>query len=118
MEVSEMIAMTREITRLFDKLVGKWNSSVMVTELVGEVGTLADSIMIHDGHRPPRENSEAINLEDDVVDVLFMLIRIADHYDIDLEQAYKNMIQETHEKLERRLRDHAASRNSTSWASS
>jgi NTP pyrophosphatase (non-canonical NTP hydrolase) len=118
MEVSEMIAMTREVTRLFDKLVGRWNSSVMVTELVGEVGTLADSIMIHDGHRPPRENSEAINLEDDVVDVLFMLIRIADHYDIDLEQAYRKMIEETHEKLERKLHDRTVSKNGASWQSS
>src|SRR5690349_14150553 len=105
MEVSEMILLTRTVTRLFDKLVGEWDASVMVTELAGEVGTLADSIMIREGHRPPRENSDAINLEDDVVDVLFMLIRIADHYDIDLEQAYKDMILETHEKLEQRLRD-------------
>jgi NTP pyrophosphatase (non-canonical NTP hydrolase) len=118
MEVSEMIAMTRQVTRLFDKLVGKWDSSVMVTELVGEVGTLADSIMIRDGHRPPRENSDDINIEDDVVDVLFMLIRIADHYDIDLERAYENMILETNEKLERRLRDRTTSRNGATWTSS
>jgi NTP pyrophosphatase (non-canonical NTP hydrolase) len=113
-----MILLTRTITRLFDKLVGPWNSNIMVTELVGEVGTLADSIMIREGHRPPRESSDTIDLEDDVVDVLFMLIRIADHYDIDLEQAYKNMILETREKLEQRLRDRAASRNGTSWQSS
>jgi NTP pyrophosphatase (non-canonical NTP hydrolase) len=118
MEVSEMILMTRRVTRLFDKLVDEWQPSVMVTELVGEVGTLADSIMIREGHRPPRESSDTIDLEDDVVDVLFMLIRIADHYDIDLEQAYKNMILETREKLEQRLRDRAASRNGTSWQSS
>jgi len=97
-----MIAMTRETTRLFDKTVGKWDMSVMVTELVGEVGTLADSVMIQEGHRPAR-NSEPIDLEDDIVDVMFMLIRIADHYNIDVESAYEEMIEKTQRKLKDRL---------------
>ena len=76
---------------------------VMVTELVGEVGTLADSIMILEDYRRPR-NGEHIDLEDDIVDVLFMLIRIADHYKIDLESAYSKMIDQTREKLTERAR--------------
>jgi NTP pyrophosphatase (non-canonical NTP hydrolase) len=108
MEFAEIIAMTSTLTCLFDKLVGKWNASVIVTELAGEVGTLADSIMIREGHRPPRENSEAINREDDVVDALFMLLRIADYDNIDLEQAYTKMVLETRQKLEGQLRDRAS----------
>jgi NTP pyrophosphatase (non-canonical NTP hydrolase) len=99
MRVSDMVRITREITHLFDQYVGEWDISVMLTELTGEVGTLADSIMIKEGHRRPR-NDEPIDLEDDIVDVMFMLIRIADHYEIDLENAYKKMIQRTREKLE------------------
>jgi NTP pyrophosphatase (non-canonical NTP hydrolase) len=102
MEVSDMMAMTRETTRLFDKAVGPWDMSVMVTELVGEVGTLADSIMIKEKHRPAR-NGEEIDLEDDIVDVMFMLIRIADHYNIDVESAYEEMIEKTQRKLKDRL---------------
>jgi NTP pyrophosphatase (non-canonical NTP hydrolase) len=102
MKVSDMMAMTRETTRLFDRAVGEWDMSVMVTELVGEVGTLADSIMIKENHRPAR-NGEEIDLEDDIVDVMFMLIRIADHYDIDVESAYQEMIEKTQRKLQDRL---------------
>ena len=102
MNVSEMIEMTRDITRLFDEAVGPWDVSVMVTELVGEVGTLADSIMIQEGHRPSR-NGGRVDLEDDIVDIMFMLIRIADHYDIDIENAYEKMIKQTRRKLEDRL---------------
>ncbi len=101
MQVSEMVHKTREVTHLFDKEVGEWNVPVMVTELVGEVGTLADSIMIREEYRRPR-NGEHIDLEDDIVDVLFMLIRIADHYEIDLESAYRTMIDRTRRKLEDR----------------
>jgi NTP pyrophosphatase (non-canonical NTP hydrolase) len=102
MEVSKLIEMTRETTGLFDKAVGKWDISVMVTELMGEVGTLADSVMIREGYRPAR-NGEPIDLEDDIVDVMFMLMRIADHYDIDVESAYQEMIEKTQRKLKDRL---------------
>jgi len=102
MKVADMVRMTREITRLFDEEVGKWEISVMVTELVGEVGTLADSVMIKEHYRRPR-NEDHIDLEDDIVDVMFMLIRIADHYEIDLESAYKAMIARTRKKLEDRM---------------
>jgi NTP pyrophosphatase (non-canonical NTP hydrolase) len=111
MKVSDMIHMTRDITRLFDKEVGEWDVPVMVTELVGEVGTLADSIMIQEGHRRPR-NGEHIDLEDDIVDVLFMLIRIADHYKIDLESAYRTMIDRTRRKLEDRANMQGEERHS------
>jgi NTP pyrophosphatase (non-canonical NTP hydrolase) len=102
MRVSDMVHITREITQLFDQDVGEWKASVMLTELTGEVGTLADSIMIKEGHRPPRDGDH-IDLEDDIVDVMFMLIRIADHYDINLEKAYEKMIYHTRKKLETRL---------------
>src|SRR5947199_10162570 len=92
----------QETSGLFDKTVGKWDMSVMVTELVGEVGTLADSVMIQEGHRPAR-NSEPIDLEDDIVDVMFMLIRIADHYNIDVESVYEDMIKKTQRKLKNRV---------------
>jgi NTP pyrophosphatase (non-canonical NTP hydrolase) len=101
MEISDMVQMTREVTRMFDKDVGTWDIPIMVTELVGEVGTLADSVMIKERYRRPR-NEEHIDLEDDIVDVMFMLIRIADHYNIDLESAYETMIERTREKLETR----------------
>lgn len=105
MKVSEMVEMTREVTRLFDITVPRpWGIEAMVTELVGEVGTLADSIMITEGYRRSREQNE-IDLEDDVVDIMFMLIRIADYYNIDLEKAYTQMIDITRKKLNKRLQD-------------
>ncbi|GHP00748.1 hypothetical protein KSF_107950 [Reticulibacter mediterranei] len=104
MKISEMVARTRDVTSLFDKLVGPWDPTVMMTEMAGEVGTLADSIMIREGHRPPRDGVD-VDLEDDIVDVLFMLVRIADHYGIDLERTYQIMILEVQQKLEHRLKE-------------
>lgn len=113
MEVSEMVRITRDVIHRFDEAVGEWDISVMVTELVGEVGTLADSIMIKEGHRPSR-NEESIDLEDDIADVMFMLIRIADKYEIDIEQAYKDMIRQTHRKLDSQVQRPSA-RSERMW---
>lgn len=97
MHVSEMMQMTREVADLFDEQVGPWSVPVMLTELMAEVGTLADSLMIQEGYRRPR--ADVPDLSDDVADILFMLLRIADAYHIEIASAYKEMIQRTRERL-------------------
>jgi NTP pyrophosphatase (non-canonical NTP hydrolase) len=82
----DLLAQTREVTHLFDQLVGPWTPAIMMSEQTAEVGTLADSFMIVEQHRPPR-SGEQIDLADDVADVLFLLFRLADHYCIDLQKA-------------------------------
>jgi NTP pyrophosphatase (non-canonical NTP hydrolase) len=98
-----LLAQTREVSHLFDQLVGPWTPAVMMSELAAEVGTLADSIMITEGHRPPRPEAVPLDLADDVADVLFMLLRIADYYSIDLHEAYISMLTSTRECLEQQL---------------
>lgn len=98
MDFTALMTETRELTRLFDQQVGSWSVPVMVTELVAEVGTLADSIMIHEGYR--RSRGDPLDLHDDLADVLFMLLRIADHYQIDMERAYVEMLQRTRNALQ------------------
>jgi NTP pyrophosphatase (non-canonical NTP hydrolase) len=103
MELSKMIEMTREVEALFEMLnTKKWSIETKITELVGEVGTLADSIMIKEGYRSLRKGQK-IDLGDDIVDIIFMLALIADHYCIDLEKTYENMIETTKAKLEKKI---------------
>lgn len=78
-----------------------WTIDTYAIELLAESGTLADSIMIQEGYRPLRPNQE-INLDDDICDVLFVLIMIANHYGINLEEAYTSMLRTTFEKLSKR----------------
>ncbi len=102
MEMTTLITETRELAHLFDQQVGPWPPAVMVTKLVAEVGTLADSIMIHEGYR--RSRGDALDLHDDLADVLFMLLRIADHYQINIERAYVEMLQRAHSALQSQRR--------------
>ena len=105
MQISEMVTMSRQLIALFQKVEPRpWGVEAMLTELAGEVGTLADSVMIKEGYRRLRDG-DTLNLEDDVADVLFMLIRIAEHYQINLEATYTQMVETTQAKLEKRLRE-------------
>ena len=99
MNFSEFVKITRELIKLFEKIEPRsWSVEAMATELAGEVGTLCDSIMIRENFRS-QELNRKIDIEDDIADILFMLIRIADYYEIDIENEYKKMINETKEKL-------------------
>jgi NTP pyrophosphatase (non-canonical NTP hydrolase) len=99
MQISDMVERTREVTALFDEVVPRtWGIEAMMVELVGEVGTLADEIMLQEGYRRTR-SADRLRLEDEVVDVLFMLVRVADYYGIDLDEAYVTMLDKTEAKL-------------------
>lgn len=105
MQVAELIEKTREIIRLFKEVEPRaWGVEAMAVELTAETGTLADTIMIQEGYRRLRAGGE-IDLEDDIVDIMFMLIRIADHYGIDIEAAYLKMLDITRTKIERRIQE-------------
>lgn len=108
MQVSELVAATRELVALFKQIEPRsWGVDAMLNELTAEVGTLADSVMIVEGYR--RGRNEDIDLQDDIADILFMLLRIADYYQIDIDTAYLQMVQATKAKLTARL----AARNSS-----
>ena len=105
MQVDEMVQMTRELMELFKQVEPReWDATAMATELNAETGTLSDTIMIKEGYRQLRPGT-ALDLEDDIVDVMFMLIRIALHYDIDFEAAYRQMVEETRAKIKKRIED-------------
>lgn len=63
-------------------------------ELMKQVGDLARRVMVREryylpdrDHRAEYETSVE-DIGDELADILYCLIRVADHYDIDLEQAH------------------------------
>jgi NTP pyrophosphatase (non-canonical NTP hydrolase) len=103
--VKELFKETLELQKLFSQLEGKpWTVEAFVVELLAEAGTLADSIMIQEGYRKLRSEQDKIDLEDDICDILFVLLMIADYYKIDIGQAYLSMISSTRKKLEAKIK--------------
>ncbi len=102
--VKELVEQTKELQELFHKIEKKpWSIETFVNELLAEVGTLADSIMIKEGYRDLRKNQAPIDLEDDICDILFVLLMIANHYGIDVGKSYLRMVDITKKKIETKI---------------
>jgi NTP pyrophosphatase (non-canonical NTP hydrolase) len=104
--IQEIVDETRQLQNLLrEKENRAWTIETCVMELLAEAGTLADSVIIQEGYRLLRPN-QTIDLKDDIADVLFVLIMIANHYGISLEDAYVGMLRETTEKLAKHTNTH------------
>ena len=69
-----------------------WNAEGSLIELVKQVGDLARHVMSCEGYYGPRDNKERYAgdksmISDELVDIFTAVIRLADHYDIDLGEA-------------------------------
>lgn len=90
----EMIKMTRTVIKEFDKVEQKpWGIEGSMIELSKQVGDLAKHVMVQEKYyHKEREEQEVYkttkeNIADELTDLFFMIVRIADHYAIDLEEA-------------------------------
>lgn len=104
----DAIDLYRDVYHRFEKIEGRpWMAEGAVIELVKQVGELAKYVMVMEGYyyttreeQPSyRVNKEKIG--DELADVLGQVIRLADHYQIDLLEAYVRAREEEIESLER-----------------
>jgi NTP pyrophosphatase (non-canonical NTP hydrolase) len=106
--IQKIVDATRQLQERFQEVENRsWTIETYVMELLAEAGTLADSIVIQEGYRLLRPN-QTIDLRDDIADVLFVLIMIANHYGVSLEDAYISMLRETAEKLGTHMDSHGS----------
>jgi len=102
MTIEDLVQETMRLRERFQRQEKReWTIEVMATELMAEVGTLADCIMIKEGYRKSR-TGELVNFADELADVLFVVVLIAQHYGIEIEGAYLSMLKATHRKLDHR----------------
>ena len=91
----EMIEMTRTVVTAFNRVEQRpWTVETTMIELTKQVGDLAKHIMVIEHyylpdreHRPDYQTATD-DIGDELADVLYCLIRIAEHYQIDLEAAH------------------------------
>ena len=95
MSFKQLSMETREVTKEFAKLEKKkWTPETMATELSKQLGEVSKQIMMLEGNYIPKRDRlpeyahSKEQLADELSDVLFIILRIADHYKIDLEEAH------------------------------
>ncbi len=96
MTFEEAINLAKGIIKRFEKIEGKpWKIDGSMIELSKQVGDLSRLIMAYEGYYPKDRGQQdkqylatKERIADELADLLFMVIRIADYYDIDLEKAH------------------------------
>ena len=92
----EAIEMSKDIIDRFEKIEGKpWGINGSMIELSKQVGELAKLVMVSENYYfKDRDNLDKQykvdkgKIADELVDILYAIIRIAKYYDIDLVKAH------------------------------
>jgi NTP pyrophosphatase (non-canonical NTP hydrolase) len=96
MTFKEAIELARSIINRFEKIEGKpWKIDGSMIELSKQVGDLSKLVMSYEGYYPKDRGkldrqylATKERIADELADLLFMIIRIAGYYGIDLEKAH------------------------------
>ena len=99
MKLEKIINDTQDVSiRLYaPEVLGPWDPSALVADIVGEAGTLAHSVLTAEGIAAAPPETAHITL--DITRLLFMLINLSNYYRIDLARAWKDLLQEGYANL-------------------
>jgi hypothetical protein len=91
---AELVAINRAVAVAFDKAERRpWSIEVTALELAKQGGDLSRRILSAEGYylpdrdRRPEYAGQIDDIGNELADILYCLIRISDHYGIDLERA-------------------------------
>ncbi len=86
---------------IFSK-IGKQKDSiyVLLTYLLAECGEVADRARALEGNRVKSSHIQKDDLAKEIVDCVYNLMLIANHYDIDLDEYWKDRLEKIKKKFE------------------
>lgn len=101
-DISDLQKMAQQIRQKYDELNAKdghtkWDGVDYVAGFTGDVGDLVKLVMAKDGKR--RGDDIDAKLKHELGDCQWSLFVIANHYGIDLEDAFRSTMDELHERL-------------------
>ncbi len=106
MKAKNLNTYTKQTAEIAAKMRNKkeWSAHNRFVELVEEVGELANAIQTEEGYKSiKRKKSDITN---SVCDILFELLLIADHYNIDLDKEYPEVLKEIDDRRKNGDFDH------------
>jgi NTP pyrophosphatase (non-canonical NTP hydrolase) len=96
----ELIEKTLEVNRAFAEVEKRpWGAEGSMIELSKQVGDLAKRVMSYEGYYMagrddlPEYQTSKERIADELSDILFVIIKIADHYGINLEEEHMKQLE-------------------------
>ena len=81
---------------------GYWPPLSMLAAMIEEVGELSRIINALEGYKKPKKNESIANIGEELGDILFSLMCIANYYKIDLNTSLINVIKKYNQRDTRR----------------
>ena len=95
----EVVNKTLEVIKEFEKVEKKkWGIEGSMMELSKQVGELSKNVLMFEGYYMagrdslPEYQTSKDKIADELSDILFMVIRISEHYGINLEKEHMNQL--------------------------
>lgn len=93
MTFAEMEEMYKNVVKRFNKIeLQEWKAEGAMIELSKQVGELAKQVMVKERYYALEGDVDDVDerLGNEMADVIAQVMRLADHYEIDLEKAFIN----------------------------
>jgi NTP pyrophosphatase (non-canonical NTP hydrolase) len=90
---------TKVATEMVSQGAKEWDNKTRFIALVEEIGELAHAILLDHQEKPEHRRRSIV--VDSLCDALFMIFRLADEYDIDLDKKYQELLNQ----INRRYKD-------------
>lgn len=71
---------------------GYWAPLAMLSAALEELGEVAREINYYEGFKPKKQNERQLKLGEELADLLFSLICIANYYNIDLNREFDKVL--------------------------
>ena len=91
MHLREVQETVKELKKKLDEKHGAWGPFALVTDLVEEVGEIAEAVKAREGAKPGKELSEE-KLGMELADAIYSIAALANHYNIGLEENFEKII--------------------------
>lgn len=71
---------------------GYWSPLAMISAIIEELGEVAKEINSLEGYKPKKNKGFEVNLGQELADLIFSVICLANHYQINLGMEFDNII--------------------------
>jgi NTP pyrophosphatase (non-canonical NTP hydrolase) len=95
--LNQLVTQTKNLVKKFPG--PHWNPEVRFVDLVEEIGELANAILVKENHKSKKR--QRAELADSLCDCLFNIFMLAEHYKIDLDQEYQQIMKQVSERIKK-----------------
>ncbi|MHA2391044.1 MAG: MazG nucleotide pyrophosphohydrolase domain-containing protein [Promethearchaeota archaeon] len=86
----------KEVQKLVDNWIrdhgGYWSPLAMISAIIEELGEVAKEINSLEGYKPKKDNGFEVHLGEELADLIFSIVCLANHYQINLGKEFDNIL--------------------------